>query len=479
MMPESNVDETARSAAGNAEPLMPAEYGLPMATFVIVASMVGSGVLTTSGFTMLEVGSNAWMLLLWTLGGLTAICGALTLAELSAALPKTGGDYVYLHEAYGPLPAFLSGWVSFVIGFAAPAAATASGSASYLLAPWRSPGSGRSILEPILATVLILGFAVIHVLSRRQSSNVQGWITAIKLVVLGGFAIVGLIAGWPHLDNLADLHPAAGPPDPFKMLSSLVYISYAYVGWNAASYLAGEIRDSQRLLPRAILIGTGGVMVLYLAVNAVYAMALTPADIRAIIADAGGDARAVTAIAELAANRLFGKGWSEVLSVAAGLMLLSSLSAYLLIGPRVIYAMATAGQFPAIAARLTPRARTPAIATAFQVAVALVLPWIGSVQEIILYAGVGLSIFSMLSMSSIYVLRRTRPDLPRPFRTPGYPVTPAIFLVLTGMMTLAAFGQHPTVSIYSLLSILAGVPIYYAWQWSGNRSRPTPEQVGS
>src|SRR5262249_42109885 len=156
--------------------------------------------------------------------------------------------------------------------------------------------------------------------------------------------------------------------------------------------------------------------------------------------------------------RLFGPGWARPLSVAFGLMLLSSLSAYLLIGPRVLFAMAEAGQFPAMAARLTRKASTPGIATAFQLALTLALLWVGSVESIILYAAVALSFSPMRALISIFALRRKRPDLPRPFRTPGYPVTPALYLALTGMMTLAAFAQRPKVSSYALLSILAGVP---------------------
>jgi APA family basic amino acid/polyamine antiporter len=454
---------------------MPAEFGVAMATFVVVASMVGTGVLTTSGFTVAEVGSNQWMLLLWVVGGITAVCGALTLAELSAALPRTGGDYVYLYEAYGPLPAFLSGWVSFLIGFAGPSAVAAFASAKYLLQPFPSakyllqPFHGPEVdvlyLERVLATGLILIFAAIHVAGRQQTARVQGWITVVKLALLGGFALVGLAVGWPNAANLNDLTPVDGQL-ALKMLSSLVYIYYAYTGWNAASYLAGEVKHPQRLLPWAILLGTGGVLVLYMALNVVYALALSAADIRGIIANPANreGMGAVLPIAELAAARLFGTGWSAAWSIAVGLMLLSSLSAYVLIGPRVLFAMAEAGQFPAVAARLTRGARTPAVATVFQLGVALTLLWIGSVDSLILYAGVGLSIFSMLAMSSIYILRWKRPELPRPFRTPAYPVTPAVYLILTGLMTLAAFSQRPKVSLYALLSILAGVPFYYLWQ---------------
>jgi len=364
----------------------------------------------------------------------------------------------------------LSGWVSFLLGFAGPGAATAFSSAKYLLGPFHGPGAAVVWIERSLATVLVLAFAAIHVSGRRQTARVQVWITVIKLVLLGAFAMAGLAVGWPRAANLVDPVPVDGRL-ALVMLSSLVYIYYAYTGWNAASYLAGEVREPQRLLPRAILLGTGGVLVLYLAVNVVYALALSPADIRAIIDDPANHQNmdAVAPIAELAAARLFGAGWSASLSVAVGVMLLSSLSVYLLIGPRVLFAMALAGHFPTIAARLTPRASTPAVATAFQVAMTLIWVWIGTVESLIMYAGVGLSIFSMLAMSAIFVLRWKRPDLPRPFRTPGYPITPAVYLVLTGLMTLAAFSERPLVSTYALLSILAGVPVYYLWHAAKGR----------
>jgi APA family basic amino acid/polyamine antiporter len=205
-------------------------------------------------------------------------------------------------------------------------------------------------------------------------------------------------------------------------------------------------------------------------------MALSAADVRAIVEDPSNrlGPAAVAPIAELAAARLFGPRWAAVLSIAASVMLLSSLSAYLLIGPRVLVAMARAGQFPAVASRLTRRASTPAAATVFQLGVALLLLWISSLRSIIEYAGIGLSIFSMLAMSSIYVLRWKHPDWPRPFRTPGYPITPAAYLILTGLMTLAVLSQRPKESVYAVLSILAGVPVYYLWQAS-SRSQPATE----
>ncbi|MCA1686673.1 MAG: amino acid permease, partial [Planctomycetia bacterium] len=307
-MPEPEPEPS--SGAARAPAAMPAEFGVATATFVIVASMVGTGVLTTSGFTVLSVGSNQLMLILWVVGGVTAACGALALCELTAALPRSGGDYVYLHEAYGPLVAFLSGWVSFLIGFAAPAAAAGIGAALYLTAPFGLEGGRAVTTQRVLATALIVAFAWVHTTGRKQTARVQGWITAVKLVILIAFVVAGLIAGRSHFGNLADPLPITYGRF-VDMMFSLVYITYAYIGWNAASYLAGEFVDPQRQLPRAIVLGTAGVVVLYVGLNVVFALALSAAEVREIVQSPantmppGRKELAVAPIANLAAARLF------------------------------------------------------------------------------------------------------------------------------------------------------------------------------
>jgi basic amino acid/polyamine antiporter, APA family len=312
-------------------------------------------------------------------------------------------------------------------------------------------------------------FAAIHTSSRQRTARIQGWITALKLTLLATFVVAGASIGWPNSGHLDDRTPLTGSLAASMMLS-LVYISYAYTGWNTASYLAGEVVNPQRTLPRAIVLATAGVVVLYLGMNVVYALALSAADVRALVEDPNNRLEykpdVVAPIAQIAARRLFGSKWAGLMSVAIGLMLLSSLSAYVLTGPRVVYAMARADQFPAFAGRLTRRAGTPLIATILQVIAGLILLWTGSFESLIIYASVGLAISSMLAVGAIYVLRRTRPDLPRPFRTPGYPITPAVYLVLTAALTYAAFMQRREASTYSLLSILAGIPIYYLWKIS-------------
>jgi APA family basic amino acid/polyamine antiporter len=445
------------------EPSMPAEFGVATAAFVVVASMVGVGVLTTSGYTVAAVGSNQLMLVLWVVGGVAALCAALTLAELSAALPKVGGEYVILLEAYGPLMAFLSGWVSFLLGFAAPIAAAADASAAYLLAPVRLTGRTATMAEGGLASLAILVFAAIHTAGRSGTVRVQVSITLLKLALLAWFVVAGLAVGWQHAGNLYD-RPALDFSIVEAMAFSFVYITYGYFGWNAASFLAGEVRDPGRTLPRAIVLGTAAVILLYVGVNVVYALALPAADIQSLAHAEGSNA--VKPIAELATARLFGPGWARRVSVAAGLMMLSSLSAYVLTGPRVVFAMARVGQFPAIAGRLSSRYRTPAIATWLLAGLSLVLLWTGSFKSIVIYASVGMALFSMFTIGAVYVLRWRRPDLPRPFRTPGYPIVPAVYLVASALLIIAVFRkdrESALTAAWSVVSILAGVPAYYLW----------------
>lgn len=432
-------------------------FGLATATFVVVSSMIGTGVLTTSGFTVYEVGSNQLMLILWVIGGLLALCGALALCELSAALPRSGGDYVFLAEAYGPLAAFLSGWVSFLIGFGGPIALSAAASAKYLLAPLRLGDAAAAVAQPAVATAAIVAFGVVHCLGRGSTIRAQAGMTTLKLGILTALAVAGLIAGWGRWGNLAD-RPPLTVDRLVAMASSLVYISYAYTGWNAAAYVAGEVDRPQRQMPRAILLGTGLVLALYLALNVAYALALSAADIRAIVGTPD-NVSVIAPIAEIAARRLYGARVADPLSVAIGLTLLASVSAYVLTGPRVAFAMARAGQFPEVAGRLSARGM-PAVATALQVGWSLVLLWTATFESLLVYAGVGLALFSILTVAAVFVLRVRRPDLPRPFRTSGYPLVPALYLVGTGLLTAAVFYGRWKVSSLALLSIAAGIPVY-------------------
>jgi APA family basic amino acid/polyamine antiporter len=459
-MPEP---ETAGADPGRQSDSRPAAgYGLGTATFVVVSSMVGAGVLTTPGYCLLAVPSHRLQIMLWAVGGLMALCGALTLAELSAAIPRSGGEYAILLEAYGPRWAFLSGWISLFLGFAAPIAAVASASATYLTTPLGDVGW---FATRALGSVAILAFSAIHIAGPRHTSRVQTVVTVLQIALLSAIVCAAFVVGRGRWENL-DHGPSLRQANPVNLLYCLALVAYAYTGWNGASYIAGEIDNPQRRLPRAIVVGTVVVVALYVGLITFYALAVPVAEIVAL-GSQGTDA--VKPIAELAAKSLFGPVWADRVSLGIGVMLLGTLSAFILTGPRVAYAMATSGQFPRFAGRLWGRGQTPAVATALLATTALILLWTGSFEGIVIFSEVGLALLSMATISAVYVLRRTQPDTPRPFRVPGYPIVPAIYLAATAGLILAAFAVRPVVSASSLVAIVAGLVVYELRSRRGNR----------
>ena len=440
-------------------------FGGATAAFVVISSMVGTGVLTTSGFSMYYLESNQLMLILWVVGGILAVCGALTLCELTAMLPRSGGDYVYLHESYGPVVAFLSGWVSFLIGFGGPIAATSSAAANYLLVPFAPQREVEAILRPALASTLILTLAIFHSRGRDSSIRTQGTMTLVKLAILGTLSLAGVALGWGRWEALTERPPMTLAVVK-TMALSLVFVTYAYTGWNAASYLAGEVDQPQRTMPRAILVGTALVTTLYLLLNLAYALALPPSVIQDLVGKPE-NVGVVAPIAKIAAERLVGARIANPLSIAIGLTLMASVSAYVLTGPRVLMAMAASGQFPSWAGHVSDRG-APVRATVAQVTWALILLWTTPFESILLYASLGLALFSMLTVSSVFILRHRHPQADRPFRTPGYPITPLIYLLGTGALVITLGLDRWEIALASTLSIVAGVPVYCAWRVIAN-----------
>jgi len=436
---------------------LPRGFGLATNTCVVVASMVGIGILTTSGYILKDTGSATLLLVLWLAGGILALCGALTVAELAAAMPEAGGEYVYMRESYGKAGAFLYGWVSFLIGFSAPTAIVAHGAARYTLEPWLGEGGTTNVfVTRALAAGLLAVFTVLHLAGQSASAKTQNISTAFKVLVLVFLAVAGLAASGGETHHLALDLPEAGLPWA-TMGVSLVYVMFSYSGWSAATYLAGETRDPRRMLPRALLGGCGAVVALYLLLNVVYVDALPVREIENMT-----DAQ-VEAIAAVAAQRLFGPWVAAPLSVGIGLGLLASLSAFLLTGPRIYYAMACDGLFPATAAQLHPRTHTPHKAILAQAGCALLLLLTGTFRDILTYTGVGLSLSSFFVVASVFVLRLRRPGMDRPFKTPLYPLPPLLFMAASAGMIVFAFIQQQYWPAVSVGSILAGIPIYYLW----------------
>jgi APA family basic amino acid/polyamine antiporter len=426
-------------------------FGLSTATYVVIASMVGTGILVSPGYMMASLKNYPVIFGLWTLGGLLALCGALCVAELAAALPRAGGEYVYLREAYGPMPAFLSGWTSFFVGFSAPLAVAGYIAALYLLTPFGLAETGH--LVKTIAAIIIAAITLPNLISHRHSAWTQNLTTMLKLGLFVILVAAAFLFGGGRLANVAEGQPI-GTISLGTAATQLFYVMFAYSGWNAASYMAGEVRNPARTLPRSLLLGTALVVVLYLALNLVFASAVP-------LANVGFDN--AERVPQLAVGNLFGQKASSVFSVVLGLTFLATVSAFVITGPRVYYAMAKDGLFPSIAGHVSPKGHVPTYAMVLQSVCAIIILFVTDFQNLYKYASVGLSLFALLFIGAVYVLRWRRPDMERPFRVPGYPVVPAIFLVVIIFMTVFAFIQWPKPSALSLGSILLGIPVYYIW----------------
>jgi len=431
------------------------EFGLSTSTYVVIASMIGTGILISPGYMMVSLKNYPVIFGLWALGGLLALCGALCVAELAAALPRAGGEYVYLREAYGPMPAFLSGWTSFFVGFSAPLAVVGYVAASYLLTPFRLAEDETGPMVKILAAIIIVAVTLPNLLGHRQSAWTQNLTTMLKIGLFVSLVVAAFLFGDGQV-----AHFSRGQPIEKVGLGTaatqLFYVMFAYSGWNAATYMAGEVKNPAKTLPRALLLGTGLVIVLYLALNLIFAYGVP-------LVGVGFDN--AEQVPQMAVRNLFGAKTAGVFNVLLGLTFLATVSAFIITGPRIYYAMAKDGLFPALAGHVSSKGRVPVYAMICQSACAIIILFATDFRNLYRYTSVGLSVFALLVIGAVYVLRWRRPDMERPFRLPGYPVVPAIFLVVILFMTVFAFKQWPKPSLYSLGSILAGIPVYYAWSF--------------
>ncbi len=444
-------------------------YGFSTATYVVIASMVGTGILVSPGYMMATLGNYPMILGLWALGGALAICGALCVAELAAALPRAGGEYVYLREAYGPMPAFLSGWTSFVLGFSAPLAVASHVAAVYLLTPFVAVGAngeGNHLVRAAAVTIIVV-LTIPNLLGHRQSAWTQSITTLANMGVFIALVAAGFAFGKGDLANLTKGR-SVQQVDLGTAATQLFFVMFAYSGWNAASYIAGEVKNPGRALPRSLLLGAGLVTVLYLAVNLLFAYAVPLTEVTFANAEQ---------VPRSAVERLFGARTSNMFSIAVGMTFLATVSAFIVTGPRIYYAMAKDSLFPALAGRLTRRGRVPALAMIAQSFCAIVILFATDFQNLYKYAAVGLSLFTLLFIGAVCVLRWRRPDLPRPFRVPGYPFVPLVYMAVTLFMAVFAFEQWRGPSVCSLASILAGIPIYYFWTWIRWQTPPRPLRV--
>lgn len=427
---------------------------------IVVSNVIGGGIFFVPVI-VAGVTSSGWAMLgVWLIGGVLAFAGAMAYAELAALRPKAGGEYVYLREAYGRLAAFLTGWTSFIAGFSGAIAASAVALSGYLgrfipAAADRTPLLTIPVPylplvitpQAVVAIAAIVGLSLIHV--RPSGRIVHNLLAGLKVSVLLVFIALGFSLGTGDLDNLNSV--PAGAVAATGWVLALIPVMFSYSGWNAAAYVAEEIRDPGRNVPLALAMGTVAVVVIYLLLNVLYLYAMPMADL------AGLPAGRLT---DTVAERLFGFVAGNLLAIFTIISIAASISAMIWAGPRVYYAMARDGVFLPAAARVHPVHRTPVLAIFAQMIWSSVLVLSGTLGQLVDYTGFAVVLFSGVAVLAVFVLRRREPDAERPYKALGYPLAPAVFVVASAFMVGNALWNSPATTLTGLAVILAGVPIY-------------------
>jgi APA family basic amino acid/polyamine antiporter len=427
----------------------PRPLGLPHALALVVSSMIGTGVFTTGG---IMLGSLRWPPLVlgaWVLSGGLALAGAAVYAELGAMMPRAGGEYVFLRRAFHPAVGFLSGWLALFVGFAAPMAASALACARYLR------GLAPALPERPAALALVALVTALHAREVRRAGAVQAALTALVVVVIVVFVVAGFAS--PAADvHLLAAHADAAPRAPLAWAGavavSLVYTAYSYFGWNAAAYVAGELREPHRTLPRALVGGAALVTLLYVALNAVFLVSGSVARL--------GEKEDVGHVAAVA---LFGARGGALLTALIALALAGSVSALAMTGPRVVKAMADDGAFFGALGRTNARG-APARAVLLQGTLAALGVLTSAFEPLLVYAGYTLTVSAAATVAGAFVLRRREPDAPRPHRALAWPFSGLAFLAFAAFMTVFAFIERPRESLAGLATIAAGAGVWALWR---------------
>ena len=425
------------------------------ATALAVADMIGIGVFTSLGFQVQDIPSAFSVLLLWIVGGTAALCGALAYAELSAAFPRSGGEYNFLSRIYHPAVGFMAGWISATVGFAAPIALAAMAFGVYFKGV--VPGAPALLLSLAVTWTVTL----VHLSGIKHSSRFQNISTLIKGALIIALIIAGVAYGNPQPISFAPSHNELDFISSAPFAVSLVFVMYAYSGWNAATYIAGEIREPAVSLPRSIIAATLIVITLYVALNAVF-LYTTPISSMAGQLD----------VALIAGKHIFGDVGGRIVGALICIGLVSSISAMTWIGPRVTMAMGFDHTMLAPLSRTTSEG-VPRTAILLQLAIVTLLLMTQSFEAVLDTIQFSLTLCSFLAVLGVIVLRWTAPDLPRPYRTWGYPVSPLVFLAVTAFMMYHLLIERPLQSFAGLGIMLAGLAIYALSQSRLGRGQET------
>lgn len=419
------------------------KLGFVGVTSFAVANMIGTGVFTSLGFQLMDIQSPFAVLALWVIGGLIALCGSLTYGELGAAMPRSGGEYHYLSKIYHPALGFLSGFVSVTIGFAAPVALACMAMGSYLSVLLQTSGT-------VIALVALTSITLVHLWSVRVGSRFQNLFTLFKIVLIVVFVVFGLTYT-PQLQNITLI------PDRVSLREiispafavSLIYVSYSYSGWNASAYVASEVRNPQRTLPRSLFWGVLLVTLLYVMLN--YTFLKT-----APVNELSGQIE----IGFISANHVFGNVGGGIMAALIGILLVSSISSMVFVGPRITQVMGEDILLFRPFARKNSKG-VPVNAILLQFLISFLFIVTGSFEQVVTYSGFVLSTFTFLTVAGVFIHRRKYKTSLRPYKTWGYPVVPVIFLILTAWTMCFLIIRKTDEALLGMLTLFIGMGVYY------------------
>ena len=438
MTPPSSIRAVpAQEGAATFAPVTPVT-----ATALAVANMIGIGVFTSLGFQVKDLPSGFTLLTLWVVGGIIALCGALSYAELATAFPRSGGEYNFLSRIYHRAIGFIAGWISATVGFTAPTALAAMAFGSYFA------GVVPGVPPLALALALVWSIALVHLRGIERASTFQNVSTFIKVALIVVFIAAAFALGTPSSISFAPSMGDVGHIVSPAFAVSLAFVMYSYAGWNAVTYIAGEVRDPQRTLPFSVIVAVVTVTLLYVGLNAVFLYS-TPIDELAGQID----------VAVVSGHHIFGDTGGRIVGALICIGLVSTVSAMMWIGPRVIMVMGE--DFPLLApfARRTASG-VPAVAVLFQLGVVTVLLLTQGFESILEFIQFSLTVSSFLTVLGVIVLRFTQPELPRPYRVWGYPLTPLVFLAVSLFMMINLVLQRPAQALAGTVMMLTGLLIF-------------------
>ncbi len=434
------------------------EISLLSATNIVIANMIGAGIFTTSGLLMKKIPNPGVILLLWVAGGIVALCGSLSYSLLGSRFPLAGGEYIYLSKLFHPILGFLSGWLSFFVGFSAPISASAIGFTEYLARAFPkilNPGIFDSHLEHLFlkkfySVLVILIFTIIHSRGVSLGTSVQNFLTFLKIGLILSFIIAGFFSDRGNLSHFTIKEGISWDLANIKSLAlSLMWITFAYSGWNASSYIGAEIKNPSRNLPISLFLGTSIVLLLYFLMNFIYIYAIRPEEMKGVISVGG-----------LAMKNLFGEKMETLSSVLISFALFSSLSAFVILGPRVYYAMAKDGYFFKFASEIHPMFKVPSKSIVLQGIISIIILLSGTFEQILTYMSFSLGIFPIIAVVGVFKIKREYKE----FKIPFYPLPPLIFIVSFILILSFGFLESPIPSLVAMLTVLAGIPFYFIFE---------------